>query len=148
MFRRILIVCIGNICRSPLAEVLLKERLPNLTINSAGIAVDKNKLSGQHADPIMIATAKSFDLDLTKHRARQLTSSLCDTHDLILVMEPSHIELISQLSTTARHKTLLLGQWSGDATISDPYGKTTADFQLAHGSIERAVRAWARRLPQ
>ncbi|WP_117232505.1 low molecular weight protein-tyrosine-phosphatase [Vibrio maerlii] len=146
MFNKILVVCIGNICRSPLGEALLADLLPNKQIASAGIMVEKSNLVGNAADGNSQEIAQSVGLDLSTHSAQQLTQELCDEHDLILVMESGHIDLIADLVPNARSKTLLFGQWSGDATITDPYKRDMAAFQLAYQRIYRAAHAWANKL--
>ncbi len=68
MFSNILVVCVGNICRSPTGERVLQQLLPNKTISSAGIAVEKSRLTGKPADETatLIASEKGFLLRITK----------------------------------------------------------------------------------
>ncbi|MGF1755907.1 low molecular weight phosphotyrosine protein phosphatase [Vibrio makurazakiensis] len=146
MFNKILVVCIGNICRSPLGEALLTDLLPNKQIASAGIMVESSGLAGNSADPSSQLVALEEGLDLANHQAQQLTKELCDEYDLILVMESGHIDLVAELVPTARSKTLLFGQWSGDATIADPHRKEMPAFQFAYQRIYRAAHAWANKL--
>ena len=86
MFSNILVVCVGNICRSPTGERVLQQLLPNKTIPSAGIAVEKSRLTGKSADETakLIASEKGFSLE--NLQAQQLTAQLCAKQDLILVM--------------------------------------------------------------
>ena len=97
MFNSILVVCVGNICRSPVAEYLFKDRLKHLGkeifIESAGLGA----LTGKPAHPDAIQTVSS-QLDLTPHIAQQLTAELIVKHDLILVMEEGHITACEQLN--------------------------------------------------
>jgi len=146
MFNKILVVCIGNICRSPIGEKLLAELLPAKQVTSAGIMVERSGLVGSAADVNSQRVAQEGGLDLTAHSAQQLTNELCDEYDLILVMEPGHIDLVADLAPNARSKTLLFGQWSGDATIADPHKKEFDAFQLAYQRIFRAGHAWANKL--
>lgn len=82
-YQKILIVCAGNICRSPIAEGLLKQSLPDHFIASAGIAA----LVDHPADDKAIRVAQVHGLDLSAHKAKQLTPQMCLFADLILVME-------------------------------------------------------------
>src|SRR5690606_32586263 len=82
---RILLVCIGNICRSPVAEALLQQAFPDKTVSSAGLAA----LVGHPADDTAQDIATRYGLDLSGHRARQITQAMCREADLILVMESS-----------------------------------------------------------
>ncbi|WP_261885800.1 low molecular weight protein-tyrosine-phosphatase [Vibrio pomeroyi] len=145
MFNRILVVCMGNICRSPLGEAALRALLPNKAIASAGIATEPSGLVEHGADPMMKMVSETQGFDLSGHRAQQLNQNLCDKHDLILVMEPAHIDLVATIAPNARHKTLLLGQWS-DGTIADPYQKDKQAFDVALQQILKASRQWAQKV--
>src|SRR5215218_7200703 len=81
--QRILTLCIGNICRSPLAQVLLAREFPQRTVWSAGLGA----LVGEPADPISVALAAERGMDLSGHRAQQVNLQMCQRADLILVME-------------------------------------------------------------
>ncbi|NOH80439.1 low molecular weight phosphotyrosine protein phosphatase [Vibrio sp. RE86] len=146
MFNKILVVCMGNVCRSPMGEGVLKKLLPNKQVRSAGLVTDKSGLANCKAAPISILVAKEHDIDIQAHRATQVTAEMCNQADLILVMEQSHIERLTRISPTSRSKTLLFGQWSGDGTIDDPYQKDQQAFLLAFQRIQNAAEAWARRL--
>ncbi|NOH79916.1 low molecular weight phosphotyrosine protein phosphatase [Vibrio sp. RE86] len=146
MFNKILVVCVGNICRSPLGEALLADLLPNKQVASAGVMVDRSNLSGCAADINSQKIAQSAGFDISGHKAQQLTKELCDQYDLILVMESAHVDMVAELVPNARSRTLLFGQWSGDATIADPYQKDMSAFQLSYQRIHRAAHAWAKKL--
>ena len=118
MFNKILVVCVGNICRSPAAEAKLRQLAPaSVQIASAGIQA----LVDHPADPQAQEEARKDGLDLSAHRARQLTDAMCQAHDLILVMEERHIESVCQISPSARGKVMLLGRWSNQQEVADPY---------------------------
>lgn len=144
MFNKILIVCMGNICRSPTAEYLLKARLPNHEIASAGIGA----LVGYPADTQASTIAAEHGLDLSPHTARQLNASLCEQYDLLLVMESGHIDAVTDISPTARSKIMLFGQWlpSGKKEIADPYRKSDDMFRLTYIQLEQAADLWANKL--
>ena len=107
MYQKILIVCVGNICRSPTGERLLQKKLPERQIASAGIRA----LTGNDADFQAIKTALRHGVVIAGHTARQLTVDMCRQADLILVMEPAHIEAVADILPAARSKTMLFGQW-------------------------------------
>ena len=96
----------GNICRSPTAERILQKKLPNRRISSAGI----NALAGKDADFQAIKTALKHGVIVAGHTARQLTPRMCDEADLILVMEPAHIDMVADIQPSARSKAFLLAQ--------------------------------------
>ena len=146
MFNNILVVCVGNICRSPTAERVLKKLLPSKTIASAGIAAEKSHLVGKPADTMAIQVAAEHGVDVNNHHSQQLTSALCAQYDLILVMEKGHINALSSLAPEARGKTMLLGQWIGQKDIPDPYRQSKEAFDHAYQLIEQAAQAWAAKL--
>ena len=105
MFDSILVVCTGNICRSPIGERYLRKVLPNKKIDSAGTGA----LIDHPADESAIKIAGKYGISLEGHRGRQFTSSMGRQYDLILVMEKSHIEQIGRMAPEARVKQCFLG---------------------------------------
>lgn len=142
-FQNILVVCVGNICRSPTGERLLQGYLKhNQHVSSAGVGA----LVGSPADAQAEAVAAQHGVSLAGHCARQLTAELCDTNDLILVMEQSHIGAIGKISPSARGKVMLFGQWLAKQEIADPYRQSDDMFRLTYQQIDEAARLWADKL--
>lgn len=144
MFEKVLVVCIGNICRSPTAEYLLRERLRGrgTTVESAGLAA----LAGKPIDPLAGALLADSGIDASGHRARQLDETAITAADLILVMQRNHLASIARYSPHAVGRTFLLGKWQGDRDIPDPYRKGLDAFEHAYRLIEEGVDAWHRHL--
>ena len=134
-------VCVGNICRSPMAEALLSDRLliyyPNFKIASAGVGA----LVGHHADKHVKDLMSEQSIDVTTHRAQQLTPDLLSEYDLVLVMEKGHIKSVHDISTSSKGKVHLLGKWS-DFEIPDPYKQSRREFEVALELIDRGVSEW------
>jgi protein-tyrosine phosphatase len=144
LFRSVLIVCVGNICRSPMGEAVLRARLPGLQVSSAGIAA----LTGRPADPLAVAAMADRGIDLSGHRARQLTVKMVEESDLVLVMERPHVADVEALTPAARGRVQLLGRF-GRFEVADPYRRPRAAFDEALGLIERGLgdyvqRFWSR----
>ncbi|ASG35516.1 protein tyrosine phosphatase [Klebsiella pneumoniae subsp. pneumoniae] len=142
MFDSILVVCTGNICRSPIGERFLRRALPNKRIDSAGTGA----LVGHDADSSATKIAAQNGLSLEGHKGQQFTSSLAREYDLILVMEKSHIEQICRIAPEARGKTMLFGQWLGHREIPDPYRKSEEAFASVYQLIEQAGLLWVEKL--
>lgn len=140
----ILLVCVGNICRSPVAEALLKAQLPDKNIWSAGLSA----LVGRPADPLAQAIAAEHGLDISAHRAQQLTSWMCTQADLLLVMEDGHRQELESRYPLARGKIHRLGDLGRDEVfqIADPYRLSRTAFETAHAEIDRGVNFWANRI--
>lgn len=146
MFNNILVVCVGNICRSPIGERYLKQRLPNKNIASAGLATQKSHLVGKPADTGAQQVALEHCIDLTGHQSQQLTSQLCAQYDLILVMEKGHLGALTEIAPEARGKAMLFGQWIGQKDIPDPYKQSKEAFDYAYQLIAQAADAWVDKL--
>ena len=141
MIKRILIICIGNICRSPMAEGMMKRALPDLEISSAGLGA----LVGQPADQNAIALMHEKGIDITAHRARQMESWMVATADLILVMDTEQKDHLVMQYPLYRGKTYRLIE-SGKYDIADPYRQGLDAFRDAAELIEEGVHAWAQRI--
>ena len=144
MIRNILVVCVGNICRSPVGERILRDHAPHLAITSAGIGA----MVGCGADTLASETAASHGVALDGHISRQFTAEMGRAADLILVMEPGHKAQIARDAPQLSGKTMLFDHWTGANGIADPY-KRSADFHdLVFQQIETAAAGWIKRLPK
>jgi protein-tyrosine phosphatase len=148
MFNCILVVCAGNICRSPTAEYLLKEKLKDniahsqVKISSAGLTA----LVGKSAEATATNIALTNNIDMSPHKGRQLNSKLIAEHDLILVMEQRHLSDLLGQYPEARGKTFLLGKWIDDTEIPDPYRQSHEAFDHVYQLINSACSAWKKYL--
>lgn len=100
-FKNILVVCIGNICRSPMAEYFLKQQYPQLNIESAGIS----GLIGHQADEKARLCMQRLGIDMQPHVARKLNAEHIKKADLILVMSQNQQKHIEQTWPFAKGKT-------------------------------------------
>ncbi|HFK4650435.1 protein tyrosine phosphatase [Serratia marcescens] len=139
MFNSVLVVCVGNICRSPTGERLLKEKLPHKKIASAGLSA----LVGKPADTQAAEVARKHNLSLENHHAQQLTASLCREYDLILVMEKAHVDAVCRLAPEVRGKTMLFAHWLGQQDIPDPYRKSAEAFEFVYSLLAEGAQKWA-----
>ncbi|BDO02073.1 protein tyrosine phosphatase [Klebsiella variicola] len=142
MFDSILVVCTGNICRSPIAERFLQNLLPDRKIDSAGTGA----LIAHSADESAIKVAGAYGLSLAGHKGRQFTSALGRQYDLILVMEKHHLEEVGRIAPELRGKTMLFGHWLNQREIPDPYRKSDEAFLSVYKLIEQAGKLWAQKL--
>lgn len=145
MFQKILTVCTGNICRSPAAEFILRDRIEQagraVETRSAGIGA----LVNHPAEETTCSLMQSRGVDMTAHRASQLTSERLRWADLVLVMEKHHRDAVLAIDPTARGKTFLLGHWT-QREIPDPYRRGDDAHAEAIRLIEEAVAPWVGKL--
>ena len=137
-FDHILVVCVGNICRSPMAEALLKQRFPNKIIDSAGVGA----LVGHSADPAALEIMSKQQLDITSHIAKQIDEQLAKKVDLIFTMSDGQTKWIEERWPFCRGKTFKLGYWI-NKDIADPYKHEISAFETAYQDIIDGIAQWA-----
>ena len=146
MFKSILVVCVGNICRSPTGQLLLdarlRERGADIVVSSAGLGA----LVGHAMAPQAAALVEKEGIDSSVHTARQLTNEIIAENDLILVMERSHMDGVFNIDPGARGKTMLLGKWLDDREIPDPYRQSDEMFERVFQLISTSCGKWAEKL--
>ena len=147
---KILMVCLGNICRSPLAEGLLSSKLPKdqFFVDSAGTG---NYHVGRQPDHRSIATADKNGLDISHQKARQFTVNDFDTFDYIYVMDNSNYDDVVFLAKHEAQKQT--GQLSLDALfpgdnvdVPDPYYGLQNGFDMVYEMPDEATDIIAQRL--
>ncbi|MBN3847583.1 MULTISPECIES: low molecular weight protein-tyrosine-phosphatase [Burkholderiaceae] len=141
MINTILVVCVGNICRSPMAQYLLARELNGVTVISAGL----DAVVGCGPDPLAVRVSAESGLDITSHRAQQLNVGLVGGADLILAMEASHKHEIMRRHPGASGKVFRLGE-IGRFDVPDPYTKPIAQFYDAFDLIRQGVDTWTPRI--
>ncbi len=145
----IAMVCLGNICRSPVAEVVLSAKLAaagldDVTVDSAGTG---GWHVGEPIDPRAAAMLDEHGYDPRPHRARQFSAAWFDTHDLVLAMDRSNLDELERISRSADDlgKISMFRSFDPDATgsldVPDPWYGGRADFERVLGIVERTTNA-------
>ena len=115
-------VCLGNICRSPLAEGVLQQMANQKQLNwevaSAGTG---NWHVGQAPDPRSIAVAKKYGYNISKQKALHFTTSFFKHYDCILVMDKNNLKDVIGLANTTEDKKKVKLFLANDAEVTDPY---------------------------
>ena len=149
MATKILMVCLGNICRSPLAEGIMRSKLSeDFTVDSAGTG---GWHAGELPDKSSIATAKNRGLDITNQRARQFKKSDFDTFDHIFVMDNSNYKDVLALAPNEEAKSkvkLILNELFPNENIDvpDPYYGGEDGFENVYEMLDQACEEIARKL--
>ena len=133
----VLMVCTANICRSPMAEGLLRARLGEAArdwrVESAGTWA----IYGEQAAPRAIKVLKARGIDLSAHRSRVVDPNMLSQMRLVLVMEKGHKEALQVEFPRYAGKVFLLSEMvGGNFEIKDPIGRSTADFEKTAQELE------------
>ncbi len=134
---RILIVCTGNICRSPMAQGFFTRYGWDGFVESAGL----NALVGEPADPLAIRCMEEKGIDLSTHRARQLVPSLLHATELVLTASRRQAEAVEGMFPWTKGRVFRLGKWLGH-DIEDPFRRREEVFRMVCGTIDAAVERW------
>ena len=132
--RRVVMVCTGNTCRSPMAEALLRNMLPEIEVSSAGVATMDGMSASEGAKREMARRG----LSLEEHRSRVLQGQQADGA-LLLCMTQGHLRMVKAMFPWAEADTLMhFAGLSGD--VADPYGGGAAEYRTAAEMIEGALQ--------
>ncbi len=150
MKTKILMVCLGNICRSPLAEGILKSKLnpEQYLVSSSGTS---NYHIGNKPDIRSIQTAKAHGIDITDQRAAQFKSDDFQIYDFIYAMDNSNYENIIKLANTQEDKNkvkLILNETHPNKgfDVPDPYYGRDQGFEEVFQMLDEACNVIASRL--
>jgi protein-tyrosine phosphatase len=149
---KVLLVCTGNICRSPTAAAVLAalaaQRGVALQVDSAG-TIDYH--AGEPADRRALATARARGYDMEAHRARQVRREDYEIFDLILALDRGHLrELEARRPAGSRADVALLTSYAevlGSCDVPDPYYGAAGEFEHVLDMIETACEGFLSSLP-
>ena len=143
---RILFVCTGNTCRSPMAATLLQHKIKSVTgeaffsVDSAGLAA----WAGQVASPEAVLTMTERGFSLTDHRAKQIDARQIATSNLVLTMTRSHKESLLHHFPATRDKIFTLAEYAGaEIDVADPIGGTLQAYRICADQLTQLIdMAW------
>jgi protein-tyrosine phosphatase len=137
----LLVLCVGNVCRSPMAQGLLASQLPAWRVHSAGLEA----LVGAPADETAVRLLHERGLDIAPHRAAQVTRRMCLDSDMIFVMSREQRRQLESLYPETCGRVFRLAEHA-DRDIPDPYRQPEPAFRHALKLIEDGVASWVPRI--
>ncbi len=148
--KRILVVCTGNICRSPMTYGLLRAKIqeeglaPHIQVETAGTYALEGEPPSHYAQKVLAERG----IDISHHRARQITKEMLQKADLVIVMTESHRRSLFYLLPEAAPKVILLSELAGEhRDIADPYGHPYEAYVTTVAMLETYLqRGWSRLL--
>jgi protein-tyrosine phosphatase len=138
MINKVLVICIGNICRSPMAVALLRHHAPHLQVESAGLKA----CVGEDMHALTAQVLSGNQIARPAHAACQLTDERVRWADLILVMDQRQLRSITDKAPHTRGKTFLIGKWRDDFEIDDPYRRPLSAFQRTYTELTLCIEGW------
>jgi protein-tyrosine-phosphatase len=150
MIKKVLFVCTGNACRSPMAQVIFKKLVGNdPSLPSAGIEVDSagTGVGLDSATPDAIECMAEYGLNLNSHQPKSINSHLVQWSDLVLVMESRHKEVVLSRFPNAAKKTHLLSEYVGESGgVPDPYLQGIVVYRKCAATLQSLLKNLAEKL--
>ena len=136
--RNILVVCYGNVCRSPYLQAVLQRALPDLAVKSAGFFGSDRALP-----EISVALSAKRGLDLSQYRSRPLRQSTVSSADLVIVMDSYQARQIRRLFPRNRAPIVVAGdldpKFDSSRAITDPWNRSSDVFEASFNRLDRCA---------
>jgi low molecular weight protein-tyrosine phosphatase len=136
--RRILVVCDGNLCRSPYLEAVLQRHLPDIAVTSAGFVG-----SDRAVPKISVALSAQRGFQLERYRSRPITQSKVQDADLVIVMDAQQARRIARMFRVERDRIVIAGDleptFDTSRAIRDPWNKSAETFQATFDRLDRCA---------
>lgn len=136
--RRVMVVCYGNICRSPYLEAVLKRAMPDIRVESAGFVG-----SGRAVPAFALAISAERGLDLSTFRSRVLAPAILRDADLVVVMDAHQARSVERLFAVPRRRIVIAGDLDPirpvTRAIQDPWQQPLAMFESSFDRLDRCA---------
>jgi len=138
---KILMICFGNICRSPLAEGVMRQLIEDENLDwEVASAATGDVCVGEPADPRSVAIAKQYGYDIANQRVRRLTLEMLDDYDYILTMDRHNFNEVTELAQTDQQRKKVSLFLKDDLEVFNPFFSDDA-FERVFLQIEERVKS-------
>ncbi len=146
---RIVCLCSGNICRSPMAQAILKHDLEAQAVAAAIISAGVLGLQGYHADEHARTAMRQCGLDIEGHRSQKVSLPLLRIADYLVIMAPRHERAVLELDRSLAPRIVRLWEYASAPLskpgIPDPIGLELADFVVCRELLQDCITNWIER---
>lgn len=141
---RVVFVCSGNICRSPMAAAFAKDKFERRGIEALIVSCGTLNIQGRPAASQGIAAMREIGIDMTSHYSQGVQPAILDMADWIVVMSPRHEDFLMQRLKHLRPKIVRMWEYATDelAQIDDPVGQDLAAFRACRDLLDVCVDNW------
>jgi len=141
----IMMVCAGNMCRSPFAEYYMRHKFEQADVESECFSRGLLAMPGRKVPDLALQVGLEFGIDMREHNSQTLLAPDVDRSAIIMVMEQGQRQHLSKIRPASIGKIFLLSQPHGGKRIADPMGKDEEHFRKAYKEITLNIDAWAKR---
>ncbi|MES0372124.1 MAG: hypothetical protein ABUK11_07565 [Mariprofundaceae bacterium] len=138
-------ICAGNLCRSPFAEVYMRKRFEEAGVEAECFSRGLLAFPGRKVPEMALKVAQEFDVDLSKHVSQTLLAPDLDRAAMVMVMELEQRQHLSKMRPAHIGKVMMLSQPGGGAKISDPMGRSEQTFHRVYSEIAEYIDVWLQR---